>query len=229
MATSEQPVTFVFDFDGVIADTSRLKDTIFSNVETAGYARHNIVTTYEAVKKEQGGQDPAEFARRMSSGDAAKEARTAKAWREGEKRIVQFVCKEMLALVASMRQAGYATVLLTAGRPDVQLRKVTDCGLDNVERGPFQEIVYVEEDGTGENKIQELGRLWRKYGSLVMFDDQAYNIEPFASHFAPTEVLPVFVRLFPDERNATYTPPYGIPTISSVEDLYIEKILSLLP
>ena len=75
----------------------------------------------------------------------------------------------------------------------------------------------------------EIRKLLDEHTFLVLFDDQPYNIEPFASNFPRNRVLPIFVRIFEDKRNAAYAPPPGIPTLSSPTDLTVSHVLSLLP
>lgn len=230
MGTSDrsQPA-FVFDFDGVIAETSRLKGVIFETIAREGFTLDEVESAYETVKRERKGQDPAEFARRLARNDQVLSERLAAAWMTGEQRITEMVNAEMVALVRSLRAAGYPTILLTAGRPEVQRRKVANAGVGDADEGPFDTIVYVEEDGAGENKMAEIRTLLSNYPSLVLFDDQAYNIEPFAKNFPRNRVLPVFVRIFPDKRNAAYIPPMGVPTLSSFDQLSLSTILGFLP
>lgn len=220
---------FIFDFDGVIADTARLKGIIFETVAQEGLTLGEIESVYEAVKRERGGQDPAEFSHRLGQGDELLSGRILSAWMQGEKRITGLISQEMAALVHSLREAGYPTILLTAGRPEVQRRKVANAGMEEWAGGPFDKVIYVEEDGTGENKMGEIRKLLDQHAFLVLFDDQPYNIAPFASIFPRDQVLPVFVRIFADTRNASYVPPPGIPTLSSVRQLSMSHILGLLP
>ncbi len=220
---------FVFDFDGVIADTARLKEAIFETVAQEGFAKEEIESVYEAVKRERGGQDPVEFSRRLAGDEGQISERVLSAWMAGEKRITEMVSQEMVTLVRSLREAGYPTILLTAGRPEVQQRKVTNAGMEEGTGGPFDKVIYVEEDGAGENKMDEIRKLLDEHAFLVLFDDQPYNIAPFASNFPRDRVLPVFVRIFADSRNADYVPPEGVPTLSSPEYLTVPYVLSLLP
>lgn len=220
---------FVFDFDGVIAETSRLKGVIFETIAREGFTLDEVESAYETVKRERKGQDPAEFARRLARGDQRLSQRLADAWMAGEQRITEMVSTEMAALVRSLHEAGYPTVLLTAGRPEVQRRKVANSRIEDGAGGPFDTIIYVEEDGAGENKMAEIRKLLTEHSFLVLFDDQPYNIAPFATNFPREKTLPIFVRIFADKRNADYVPPDGVPTLSSVGDLNLAHILSLLP
>lgn len=220
---------FVFDFDGVIADTARLKDLIFSSVEQVGFSRPIVEAVYESVKRDRGGQDPAEFARRLSDGDQRIETAVTQAWKEGEQRIVEVVSQPMLSCIREIRSSGYPTVLLTAGRVEVQARKVLHAGLSDTLHGPFGKIVYIEEDGTGDNKVAEIRTLLSSHPFLAVFDDQPYNIGPFAERFPRDRVLPVLVRLFRDQRNAGYAPPPGVPILAAASELNLAHLLSLLP